>query len=157
MPLQLHRVPPSLSPSASFNDLTHCICESYAVPRNRLWRLFRHDPTPAGFIELRDRLMREYRADADATRACWLTIVDTDIGDKVVGAALWHTYLENPYPRYEEHPVEAYWWPEGEFFVLLVVVVCVFFAFFPLHLIEEKKSFCLLSEEEERKRDKRCV
>ncbi|KAI4220419.1 MAG: hypothetical protein LQ349_008093 [Xanthoria aureola] len=98
MPLQLHRVPPSLSPSASFNDLTHCICESYAVPRNRLWRLFRHDPTPAGFIELRDRLMREYRADADATRACWLTIVDTDIGDKVVGAALWHTYLENPYP-----------------------------------------------------------
>ncbi|CAL8581617.1 hypothetical protein XPA_007306 [Xanthoria parietina] len=109
MPLQLHRVPPS--PSPSFNELTQCICESYAVPLNRLWRLFRHDPTPTGFIELRDRLQREYRADA--TRACWLTVVDTDIGDKIVGAALWHTYRENPYPVYEEHPVEAYWWPEG--------------------------------------------
>ena len=114
MPLQLHRVPPS--PSPSFNELTQCICESYAVPLNRLWRLFRHDPTPTGFIELRDRLQREYRADA--TRACWLTVVDTDIGDKIVGAALWHTYRENPYPVYEEHPVEAYWWPEGEFFFL---------------------------------------
>ena len=65
--------------------------------------------------------MREYRADA--ARASWLQIVDTDAGNKVVGAALWNTYRENPYPVYEAHPVEAYWWPEGEFFALRVVVV----------------------------------
>lgn len=58
--------------------------------------------------------MSEYRADAN--RASWLTVVDTEIGDKIVGAALWHTYVENPYPVFEEHPVEAYWWAEGEFF-----------------------------------------
>ncbi|KAL8912043.1 MAG: hypothetical protein Q9171_002896 [Xanthocarpia ochracea] len=106
MPLQLQRV----TSDAEFNDLVQCVCESYATPVNRLWRLFRHDPSPAGFIELRDRLIREFRADP---AACWLKIVDTDIGDKVVGAALWNTYTENPYPVYKDHPMEAEWWPEG--------------------------------------------
>ncbi|KAL8707082.1 MAG: hypothetical protein Q9220_007822 [cf. Caloplaca sp. 1 TL-2023] len=107
MTLQLRRV----SSDSEFNDIVQCVCESYATPVNRLWRLFRHDPSPAGFIELRDRLIREFRGDPTA---CWLTIVDTDIGNKVVGAALWNTYTENPYPVYKEHPMEAYWWPEGE-------------------------------------------
>ncbi len=107
MPLQLHRV----TSDAEFNELVQCVCESYAAPVNRLWRLFRHDPSPAGFIELRDRLIREFRADPNA---CWLRVVDTDIGDKVVGAALWNTYTENPYPVFKEHPMEAEWWPEGE-------------------------------------------
>ncbi|KAL8994118.1 MAG: hypothetical protein Q9169_005831 [Polycauliona sp. 2 TL-2023] len=107
MPLQLQRV----SSDDEFNEVVQCICESYAVPHNRIWRLFRHDPSPAGFIELRDRLIREFRADPNA---CWLKIIDTDIGDKVVGAALWDTYTENPYLVYSDHPVEADWWPEGE-------------------------------------------
>ena len=67
--------------------------------------------SPAGFVELRDRLIREFRGDPTA---CWLKIVDTDIGDKVVGAALWNKYTENPYPIYKDHPMEAYWWPKGE-------------------------------------------
>ncbi|KAI4137767.1 MAG: hypothetical protein LQ341_004997 [Variospora aurantia] len=112
MPLQLRRV----SSDVEFNDLVQCVCESYAVPENRLWRLFRHDPSPAGFIELRDRLIREFRADPNA---CWLKVVDTDIGDKVVGAALWNTYTENPYPKFKDHPLEAEWWPED--LVYLVV------------------------------------
>ncbi|KAL8978282.1 MAG: hypothetical protein Q9205_006095 [Flavoplaca limonia] len=107
MPLQLHRV----SSDGEFNEIVQCICESYATPVNRVWRLFRHDPSLAGFIELRDRLIREFRGDPTA---CWLKIFDTDIGDKVVGAALWNTYTENPYPTYKDHPMEAYWWPEGE-------------------------------------------
>ncbi|KAI4275920.1 MAG: hypothetical protein LQ337_002835 [Flavoplaca oasis] len=107
MPLQLHRV----SSDGEFNEIVQCICESYATPVNRIWRLFRHDPSPAGFIELRDRLIREFRADPTA---CWLKVVDTEIGNKVVGAALWNTYTENPYPIYKDHPMEAYWWPEGE-------------------------------------------
>lgn len=107
MPLQLHRV----SSDGEFNEIVQCICESYATPVNRVWRLFRHDPSPAGFMELRDRLIREFRGDPTA---CWLKIVDTDIGDKVVGAALWNTYTENPYPIYKDHPMEAYWWPQGE-------------------------------------------
>ncbi|KAL9039626.1 MAG: hypothetical protein Q9180_002416, partial [Flavoplaca navasiana] len=89
MPLQLHRV----SSDGEFNEIVQCICESYATPVNRIWRLFRHDPSPAGFIELRDRLIREFRGDPTT---CWLKIVDTDIGNKVVGAALWNTYTENP-------------------------------------------------------------
>ncbi|KAL8648730.1 MAG: hypothetical protein Q9210_004811 [Variospora velana] len=112
MPLQLHRV----SSDAEFNDLVQCVCESYAAPVNRLWRLFRHDPSPAGFIELRDRLIREFRADSNA---CWLKVVDTEIGDKVVGAALWNTYTENPYSTSKYQPVDAEWWPE----VLVYLVV----------------------------------
>ncbi|KAL8837532.1 MAG: hypothetical protein Q9170_002491 [Blastenia crenularia] len=107
MPLQIRRV----FFDAEFNDVVQCVCESYAAPVNRLWRLFRHDPSPAGFIELRNRLIREFRADPSA---CWLKVVDTGIGDKVVGVALWNTYTENPYPVFKEHPVEAEWWPEGE-------------------------------------------
>ncbi|KAL8656633.1 MAG: hypothetical protein Q9226_002603 [Calogaya cf. arnoldii] len=106
MPFQLRTV----SSDTEFNEIVQCVCESYATPLNRLWRLFRHDPSPAGFIELRKRLVREFREDP---AACWLTIVDTDIGDKVVGAALWNTYTENPYPIFKDHPMEAYWWPEG--------------------------------------------
>lgn len=112
MPLQLRKV----SQDAEFNEIIQCECDGYATPVNRLWRLFRHDPSPAGFIELRDRQIREFRCDP---AACWLKVVDTDIGDKVVGAALWNTYTENPYPEYKEHPMEADWWPEGELLILI--------------------------------------
>ncbi|KAL8846357.1 MAG: hypothetical protein Q9221_008550 [Calogaya cf. arnoldii] len=117
MPLQLRTV----SNDAEFNEIVQCVCESYATLVNRLWRLFRHDLSPAGFIELRDRLIREFREDPTA---CWLTIVDTDIGDKVVGAALWNTYTENPYPIFKEHPMKAYWWPEGKLTLADRVMKC---------------------------------
>lgn len=107
MPLELRKV----SQNAEFNDIIQCECEGYATPVNRLWRLFRYDPSPAGFIELRDRQIREFRSDP---AVCWLKVVDTDIGDKVVGVAQWNTYTENPYPEYKEHPMDADWWPEGE-------------------------------------------
>ena len=107
MPLVLREV----HDDVEFNDIIQCECEGYAVPPNRIWRLFRHDPSPAGFIELRDRQIREFRNDPAAR---WFKVVDTDIGDRVVGAALWNTYTENPYPVYKDHPMEADWWPEGE-------------------------------------------
>ena len=110
MPLELRKV----SQDAEFNEIIQCECDGYANPPNRIWRLFRHDPSPAGFIELRDRQIREFRNEP---AACWLKVVDTDIGDKVVGVAQWNIYTENPYPEYKEHPLEAYWWPEGELFV----------------------------------------
>ena len=110
MPLLRRKV----SQDAEFDDIIQLECEGYAEPINYLWRLFRHDFSPAGFIELRDRQVREFRSDPTS---CWLKVVDTDNGDKVVGAALWNTYTENPYPTYKEHPMEAYWWPEGEIFL----------------------------------------
>ncbi|KAG8525654.1 uncharacterized protein KY384_000414 [Bacidia gigantensis] len=105
MPLSLRTV----HSDTDFNALIQLEHLSYTNPPNRIWRLFRHDASPAGFIEVRDRQMREFRNDPTAR---WLKVVDTDIGDQVVGAALWNTYTENPYPVYEEHPVEADWWPE---------------------------------------------
>ena len=107
MPLQLCEV----HDDTEFNEIIQCECDGYATPPNRVWRLFRHDPSPAGFIELRDRQIREFRNEPAAR---WLKVVDTELGGRVLGAALWHTYQENPYPEYKVHPMEADWWPEGE-------------------------------------------
>ena len=64
-----------------------------------------------GFKDLRDLQLTQHKADPTST---WLKVVDTDIGDKVVGGANWNTFSENPYPRPVDHPMEATWWPEGE-------------------------------------------
>ncbi len=109
MPLSLREV----THDAEFNEIVQCECESYRTPLNAFFRLFRHDESPAGFIELRDRQIKQWRNDL---RSRWFVIVDSEIGDKVVGAANWHTFLENPYKEEGsgERKVEAEWWPEGK-------------------------------------------
>lgn len=111
MPLELRHV----KSGSEFNELIQCECESYEDPFNAFYILLRPDrgcssKARQGFKELRDRQIAWYKDDPTST---WLKIVDTDIGDKVVGGALWNTFLENPYPCPADHPLEATWWPEG--------------------------------------------
>ena len=107
MPLSLLEV----HSDSEFDEITQCECESYAEPFNPFFRLFRHDPSPAGFLELRDRQIRNHRKDPTSR---WFKVVDTDLGDKVVAAANWNVFTENPYKGEGKYPIkEADWWPEG--------------------------------------------
>ncbi len=111
MPLELreHKV------DDDWNELIQCECESYEDPFNPGYILLRpergnSDKAREGFKELRNRVIAQHKNDPTST---WLKVVDTDIGDKTVGAANWNTFTENPYPKPVDHPVEATWWPEG--------------------------------------------
>lgn len=111
MPLELREV----TEDSEWNELIQCECESYEIPFNGIYVLFRphrgnDQQGREGFKELRDRQLRWYKQDPTSQ---WLKVVDTDIGDKVVGGAEWKTFKENPYTKVKEHPVEADWWPEG--------------------------------------------
>ena len=107
MPLELREV----LHASEWNELIQCEHESYVDPFNGIYILFRPDQSRAGFPELRDRQKRWH--DQDPTSR-WFKVVDTDIGDKVVGGACWNTYTENPYSVKKERPMVADWWPEGE-------------------------------------------
>ena len=108
MPLEMREV----TQNSEFNEIVQCESESYREPLNTFFRIFRHDESPAGFVELRDRQIREFRSDPTAR---WFKVVDTDIGDKVIGAAKWNVYNKNPYAdeKTREESAIAYWWPEG--------------------------------------------
>ena len=115
MPLSLHEV----TDDAEFDAITHCECESYKTPLNTFFRLFRYDDSPAGFAELRDRQIRNWRNDPTSR---WFKVVDTDLGGKVIGAANWNIFTEEePYVGMKGTPV-ADWWPEGEFDVICASV-----------------------------------
>lgn len=98
-----------------WNELIQCECESYSDPPNSAYILLRpktgnsHEARE-GFKELRDRVIAQQKHDPTSV---WFKVVDTDIGDKIVGAAQWNVFTENPYPEPVEHPVDATWWPEG--------------------------------------------
>ncbi len=111
MPLELRHV----ESDSEFNELVQCECESYEDPFNTFYLLLRPDRgcSPRGrdgFKEFRDRQIAWHKNDPTST---WLKVVDTDIGDKIVGGACWNSFLENPYPQPIDHPLEATWWPEG--------------------------------------------
>lgn len=112
MPLALHEV----LHDSEWNELIQCEHESYIDPFNGVYILFRPNYKPdaagrEGFKELRDRQLGWHKADPTSR---WFKVVDTDIGDKIVGGACWNTYTENPYPKVLERPMEGTWWPEGE-------------------------------------------
>lgn len=111
MPLEL----PHVKSDSEFDELIQWECESYQDPFNGFYHLLRPDRGSSpkgreGFKELRDRQIAWYKHEPTST---WLKVVDTDIGDRVVGGACWNTFLENPYPQPLDHPLEATWWPEG--------------------------------------------
>lgn len=90
MPLKLVEV----TDASEFNALVQCECESYDDPSTRFFRLFRHDLSRAGFIELRDRQVREWQDDPTAK---WVKVVDTELGDRIVAAAKWNVYERDPW------------------------------------------------------------
>ncbi|KAK4695262.1 hypothetical protein P7C71_g2459, partial [Lecanoromycetidae sp. Uapishka_2] len=99
-----------------WNELIQCESESFSDPFNTIFTLFRPERGTSGkaresFKELRDRAISHYKDDPTSI---WLKVVDTDIGDKIVGAAEWNKFVENPYTKRLDHPMEATWFPEGE-------------------------------------------
>ncbi|KAL9129045.1 MAG: hypothetical protein Q9217_002415 [Psora testacea] len=110
MPLELREV----HDDTEFNELIQCECESFDNPYSPFYTLLRPNRgcSPQGregFKEFRDRQLRWHRKDPTSR---WFKVVDTDIGDKIVGGACWNIYTENPHPKVVEHPLEADWWPE---------------------------------------------
>lgn len=106
-------MPLSLLPvlhDSEWSELIQCEHESYTHPFNGIYRIFRPQPSRAGFIELRDRQLRSHKAEP-ASR--WFKVVDTELGDKVVGGAEWLVYPEDPYKEGGGEEVVAGWWPEG--------------------------------------------
>ena len=114
MPLELREV----TTDPEWNELIQCESESYETPFNAFYLLLRpnrgdsSDASRAGFKEMRDRQMRWHKTDPTSR---WFKVVDTDIGDKVVGGACWNTFTEKPHPKPVDHPLEGDWWPEGRF------------------------------------------
>lgn len=107
MPLELRHV----KSDSEFNELIQCECEceSYEDPVNSFYLILRPNQGSSpkgrdGFKEWRDRQIAWHRNDPTSTR---LKVVDTDIGDKVIGGACWNTFQENPYPQPIDHPLEA--------------------------------------------------
>jgi hypothetical protein len=111
MPLELREV----KSNDEWNELIQCECESYEDPFNPFYILLRPNRGKSqeareGFKELRDRQLAWHKHDPTSR---WFKVVDTDIGDKVIGGANWNTFMENPYPQPIDHPLEGTWWPEG--------------------------------------------
>ena len=111
MPLELREV----KSDDEWNELIQCECESYEDPFNAIYILLRPDrgnspKAREGFKELRDRQLAWHKNDPTSR---WFKVVDTDLGDKVIGGANWNTFTENPYPKALDHPLEGTWWPEG--------------------------------------------
>ena len=106
-------------PQLSKQAITHLHDARMRIPRRPPQRLLL-SPLP--------RIEAAHPRDVKASRSCgtdrgpdnredpmtiWLKVVDTDIGDKVIGGAFCHTFSENPYPRFLNHLLETIWWPEG--------------------------------------------
>lgn len=111
MPLELREV----KEDSEWNELVQCESEAYETPFNGVYVLLRPRRGNTvegreGFKELRDRQLACHKQEAESR---WFKVVDTDIGNKVVGGAEWKLYPKNPYEEPVSHPVDATWWPEG--------------------------------------------
>ncbi|KAL8897669.1 MAG: hypothetical protein Q9207_007099 [Kuettlingeria erythrocarpa] len=100
-----------------FAELIECEWISYETPYNGFFQLY--CPTIGTGQHARQESMKEsterqlawHKQDPTSK---WLKVVDTESG-KILGAAQWNVFLENPYPQgiAQEH-THAFWWPEGE-------------------------------------------
>ena len=106
VPLALHEV----TSDDDFPKIVQCEWESYQEPLNTFFRLFRRDETPAGFTELHEQQLRYHKRDSISR---WFKVVDTDLDDKIIGAANWNVLTENPYQDEKQRVIDAEWWPEG--------------------------------------------
>lgn len=127
MPLELHEV----TSADEFADVIHCEWVANETPWNGMIEVF--CPTLGTGPKARQDSMKEstdrqwmwHESDPSST---WLNVIDTDLdtatatttdgakpeGGKVVAAAKWHIYKEDPFVDPASRSIEAYWWPEGE-------------------------------------------
>ena len=103
-----------LKDDAEFKELVEVERLSYETPLCRLLNLFFpiHGQGPearaAALHEATERHIGWHRGDPSSR---WLKVIDTETG-RLVGAACWHTYENNPFTEPSED--ECMWFPAGE-------------------------------------------
>ena len=103
-----------LSSNADFGELVRVEWESYEQPYCRLIRLFfpvldnGPDARAKAMEESTERQLQWHNGDPTSH---WIKVVDTKTG-RIIGAACWHIYEENPYSTQSEE--ECTWYPAGE-------------------------------------------
>lgn len=110
----MHFETTEVSANADFDELVRVEWESYEQPYCRLIRLFfpllanGSDARVEALKESTERQLQWHNGDPTSH---WIKVVDTETG-KIVGAACWHIYEENPYSTQSDE--ECTWYPAGE-------------------------------------------
>ena len=99
-----------------FKEVIYSERISYETPYNPIFTLFcpvlgsHQTAREESIAEAQVRQLQWHRSDPSSH---WIKVVDEDNAGKVVGAALWHVYDQNPYARPSEMEMTCYWWPGG--------------------------------------------
>ena len=111
MPLSLLLV----TSDAEFDDIIDCEWTSYETPHNPAWKFFypAWGPNPSDrAAAIQESKTRQIKFHHSKPSSNWVKVVDDDTG-KVVGAALWHIYEEDPFKNPPDEKMTCFWWPEG--------------------------------------------
>lgn len=99
---------------ADFDELIRVEWASYEQPYSRLIRLFFPilGPGPeARAAALKESTERQLSWHKEDPTSHWIKVVNSETG-KIIGAAEWHVYEENPYASQTDEGCT--WYPEGE-------------------------------------------
>ena len=103
-----------VSADADFNELVRVEWEAYEQPYCRLIRLFfpllDNGPDPRAEA-LKESIERQLQWHNEDPTSHWIKVVDTET-ERIVGAACWLIYEENPYSTQSD--AECTWYPAGE-------------------------------------------
>ena len=113
MPLELREV----TSFSEFPEVIECEFLAHETPWNGILEIF--CPTLGTGPTARENAVKEgtdrqwmwHKADPTSH---WLKVIDTDAEGKVIAAARWHVYKEDPYSNSASQSIDAVWWPEGE-------------------------------------------
>ena len=100
--------------NSDFNELVRVEWESYERPYCSLLRLFfplRDDGSDARAEAFKESIERQIQWHNGDPTSYWIKAIDTETG-RIVGAACWHIYKENPYSTQSDD--ECTWYPVGE-------------------------------------------
>lgn len=108
MPLKLEE-----AKDEDFLEICTAFCEAFEDPFEPYLRMLApviDNDRQATIKAYADRTFKEFKENPPFH---WMKVVDTDDNNKIVAAAKWDFYTENPYTKEDEKPFEAEWWPEG--------------------------------------------
>ncbi len=110
----MHFETTEVSANSDFNELVRVEWDSYEQPYCRLLPLFfpvRGEGSHARAEALEESVQRQLQWHHGDPTSHWIKVVETETG-RIVGAAYWHIYEENPYATQSDE--ECTWYPPGE-------------------------------------------